>query len=321
MKRTQRLLAGLAALLLAGCSSPAPDALGTLEWDRITLPAPAAERIVAVDVREGQQVAAGTRLLQLELDRTRAQLQALQAQQQQSREALRELQAGPRREQIAQARAQLEAAQAQARDASAYYARVRPLGQRQLVAASDVDRARASAGDAQAQVRAARQALLELERGNRSEDVAQGEAALQASAAQVAEQTVTLAKLDLVAPRAGRVDSLPYKLGDQAPVGNALAIMLVGDAPYARLYLPEPLRARVKVGDAVTLTVAGRAQALSGRVRKVVSEPAFTPYYALTGSDATRLVYLTEVALGRDAAQLSAGVPVQATFPGLHGDD
>ena len=41
------------------------------------------------------------------------------------------------------------------------------------------------------------------------------------------------------------------------------------------------------------------------------SEPAFTPYYALTGKDAARLSYLAEVSLDRDAADLPAGVPVR----------
>lgn len=103
-----------AMLVLAACRADAPQALGTLEWDRVTLPAPVAEKIVRVDVREGQQVAAGALLLQLELTCTQSQLAAAQAQATQRREALAELRAGPRSEAIAQARASLAAAQAQA---------------------------------------------------------------------------------------------------------------------------------------------------------------------------------------------------------------
>src|SRR5690606_30541395 len=165
----------LGALLLAGCRDHAPQALGTLEYDRVTLPAPVAERIVSIDVREGQRVEAGATLLTLETTRTEAQAQAAQAQAQRQREALAELEAGPRDEDIAQARASLAAAQAQARDASAYYARLQPLGKRQLVAAAEVDRARAAAGNAQAQVRAAQAALDELLHGTREEQLAQGE--------------------------------------------------------------------------------------------------------------------------------------------------
>ena len=103
----------LAVLVLAGCAKNPPQALGTLEYDRVALPAPAAERIVAIDVREGQQVAAGAKLLTLERTRTQAQTRAAQAEAQRQRDVLAELEAGTRSEEIAQARANLAAVQAQ----------------------------------------------------------------------------------------------------------------------------------------------------------------------------------------------------------------
>lgn len=307
---------GISILLvaLAGCSPGAPQALGTLEYDRITLPAPAAERIVAIDVREGEQVAAGARLLTLERTRTAAQTRATRAEAQRQREALSELEAGARSEDIAQARANLSAAQAQASDARAYHARLQPLGRRQLVAAADVDRARAAAGNAAAQVRAAEAVLDALLNGARRERIAQGESAVRVAEAQAVAQQATLDKLVVIAPRAGRIDSLPYETGDQAPVGAPLAILLVGDRPYARIYVPEPVRANVKVGDACRVLVDGRAGALRGKVRMIRSEPSFTPYYALIGNDAARLSYLAEVELGDEARDLPAGLPVRVEF-------
>lgn len=313
-RTTRFALAAFCALALPACKDSAPQVLGTLEWDRITLPAPVAERIVRIDVREGQQVAAGASLLQLEPVRTQSQLAALQARAQQSREALSELEAGPRSEDIARARANVAAAQAQAVDARAYYNRLQPLGRQKLVAAADVDRARAAAGNAEAQVRAAQAALLELQRGTRGEQVAQGRSALAAAEAQATTQAVSLEKLTVIAPRSGRIDSLPYKLGDQAPVGSPLAILLVGDAPYARVYVPEPMRANVGVGQAARVFVDGRETAFDGRVRMIRSEPSFTPYYALSGRDAERLSYLAEIALDKAVADLPAGLPVRVEF-------
>ena len=309
----------LLALLLAGCSRQPPQALGTLEWDRVTVPAPASERIVRIDVREGQQVAVGAPLMQLESAHAQSQLAALQAQAAQRDAALSELRHGPRAEGIAQARAVLAAAQAQAREARAYHARLQPLAPRQLVAAAELDRARAAAQSAQAQVRQAEAALAELLNGSRSEQVAQGEAAMASAEASATAQTVLLEKLALVAPRAGRVDSLPYKLGDQPAAGAPLAVLLVGDAPYARVYLPQALRNRVQVGDSLRVQVQGQptGQVFTGRVRMIRSEPVFTPYYALTGRDAARLSYLAEVALEAEAAGLPAGLPVRVEFDGV----
>ncbi len=314
MQCERLVLASLLLMVLAACRPEPPQALGTLEWDRITLPATASERIARIDVREGQQVAAGAPLMRLEAERTRSQLQAARAQARQSRDVLAELQAGPRSEAIAQARASLAAARAQADDMRAYYQRLQPLGRQQLVAASEVDRARAAADNAAAQVRAAQAALLELQNGTRPEQLAQGQAAAEAAEAQAAVQQVTLDKLELAAPRAGRIDSLPYKLGDQPPLGAPLVIMLTGDTPYARIYVPEPQRTHVQVGDTVRVHVDGQDRIYSGRVRMIRSEPNFTPYYALTGKDAARLSYLAEVSLGREAAGLPAGVPVRVEF-------
>jgi HlyD family secretion protein len=45
-----RMLLRVAWLRCSLAADDTPQALGTLEYDRITLPAPAAERIVAIDV-------------------------------------------------------------------------------------------------------------------------------------------------------------------------------------------------------------------------------------------------------------------------------
>jgi HlyD family secretion protein len=183
MKRFRNPLAPAIGLLLAACSHEAPRALGTLEWDRITLPSPAAERIVDIEVREGQRVRGGEVLMQLEVTRTQSQLLAAQAQARQGSAALAELKAGPRREDIAQSRAAVVAAQAQAIEARANYNRVQSVAAQKLVSAAEVDRARAAMDSAEAQLRVAQQALLERERGTRAEQIAQGEAAAQAARA------------------------------------------------------------------------------------------------------------------------------------------
>lgn len=306
----------IAALVLTACAKQAPQALGTLEYDRITLPAAVSERIVAIDVHEGQRVSSGQSLLQLEPAQTQAGLAVTEAQAQQQQEALTELLNGPRAEDIARVRASLDAVQAQARESRAYFQRLLALKKNNYVAAADVDRARAAAGSADGQVAQARAALDEVLHGNRPEQIAQGRAKLAAAQAQVGANRVLLGKLHVFAPRAAVVDSLPYRLGDQAPVGAPLAILLVGDAPYARIYVPEPLRANVHVGDTLTVFVAGRSQPYVGKVRMLRSEPVFSPYYALIGEDAARLSYLAEVSLGSDAAQLPAGLPVRVEFAG-----
>ena len=301
-------------LLLGGCEDRREAALGTLEWDRIALPSPAAEKIVTVQVREGQRVTSGQVLLELDPARTRAQLQAAEAAVARQQAQLDELNAGPRIEEIERAKANLAAARAEAVDRQADYKRLQDLGTRNFVSKSDIDGARAAAESAQAQVRAAREQLLELQRGYRVEDIEQGRASLGQALSDAAAQRVLLEKLVVRAPRSGLVDSIPFKLGDQAPVGASLVVMLVGDTPYARVYVPQPMRSGVRTNQLADIYLDGSDRAYRGHVRMIRNTPSFTPYYALTGDDVARLSYVAEIQLQQSAADLPAGLPLRAEF-------
>ncbi|MCA0395670.1 MAG: hemolysin secretion protein D, partial [Proteobacteria bacterium] len=86
--------------------------------------------------------------------------------------------------------------------------------------------------------------------------------------------------------------------------------------PYARVYVPEPVRVDVRVGTRARVTVDGRDGAFAGTVRMVRADPTFTPYYALTGDDASRLSWLAEIELdaGEGTRDLPAGLPVRVAF-------
>ena len=125
---------------------------------------------------------------------------------------------------------------------------------------------------------------------------------------------LTRARLTIRAPRAGRVDALPFKLGDRPPQGASVVSFLVGDAPYARVFVPETQRATTQQGAKFLVRVDGVAQPFTAHLERIRSEAAFTPYYALSGDDASRLTYRAELVLEGDAARkLPAGVPCQAT--------
>ena len=314
-RKTMKIAVLVAIVLMAGCKPQAPQVLGTLEWDRITLPAPVSERIADVPAREGQMVAANDTVLTLESVRTRARLDEAKADVQRLQKALDELRVGPRQEDIDQARAKLAGAQSVATNAHRAFERAQAEFVKQVIAHSDLDSAKAQAGSADADVDAAQAALATLLHGTRPQDIAQAEASVASAQAQVDSITVDLQRVRISAPRGGRIDSIPYKLGDQPPIGAPLAIELIGDAPYARVYVPEPMRAGIHVGESARVYVGDGKQSVTGRVRLLRSEPTFTPYYALNGDDVSRM-YCTspEIELGKDAADLPPGLPVRVEF-------
>ena len=306
----------LAAGLLAACQRNDPfDVVGTLEWDRIELTADTAEPIVAIEVREGEAVVAGQTLLQLDARRVQSRLDESRALLAQHAARLAELQRGPRVERLTQARAKLAGAEGTLDAASHELKRVRPLVKQELLTLQDLDNAQSAYDMARAARDAAQAALTELEHGTTREELDQAVAARAAAAAAVRGLEVSLEQLTVRAPVPGVVDDLPLEPGERPAQGAVVAVLLAGEAPHARVYLPEPLRTRVSVGDPASVYVDGIEQPFSGRVRRVSADPAFTPYYSLTERDRSRLSYLTEVELVDEAARkLPAGVPLRAAF-------
>ena len=306
-----------AASTLCGCAhdnGPQP-LLGTLEWDRIAVPAEVSEPITQILVNEGDQVAADQPLLVLDPRRIQAQFDAAQANAQRLNAALDELRHGARSETIDASRAALARAQTTAANAKIASDRAAEIRRKGLNSQADLDNAATALNQSNADANAARANLDQLLHGTRSEDLAQGEAALAQAQAAVAQLQVTLSHLSVHAPRAGRVDALPYKLGDRPPAGAGVVSLLVGDAPYARVYVPEAQRVSLQQGARFTIHVDGAAQTFSATLARIRSEASFTPYFALSGGDASRLTYRAELVLDGDAARkLPAGLPCQATL-------
>jgi HlyD family secretion protein len=308
----------VAGLGVAACErSPHDTMLGTLERDRLELIAEAQEQIVALHVTEGDEVAAGTPLVELDRSAIDARLEQARAQASEAAARLTELENGARVEEIAAARADVAAAQARVVVAVNEYERERNLVERGLESRSVLDRHVAARDGAIADQRAAAARLEELTTGTRAEQIEQARETLSAREATVRQLEIDAARLSVRAPRPGSVDALPYELGERPKPGTTLVVLLADEAPYARVYVPEPLRAQVGVGSALTVRVDGVDRDFAGRVRFISAEAAFTPYYSLTQKDRSRLSYLAEVTLTDDAARdLPTGIPVELRLPG-----
>ncbi len=93
--------------------------------------------------------------------------------------------------------------------------------------------------------------------------------------------------------------------------GSPVAVLLADGPLLVRAYVPEPYRARLSAGDAVTVRIDGAGGPFEGRLRWISSDAAFTPYYALNQSERSRLMYLAEVELPPEAGGIAVGVPAQ----------
>jgi HlyD family secretion protein len=303
-----------AALVLTGCSRGNGDAplVGTLERDRIEIVAEESEPIVSLDVREGDRVTLGQVLMKQDVGIATARFAQSDAQVEEAKHRLEELQKGARRETIAEARARLEAARSTAERDIRELARDEELVKQRLISQSELDRSRAARDSSAASARQAEAALAELLNGTRVEQVNQAKAALNAAESSRRQLEITDARLVVRATRAGVIDALPYKAGERPPKGTTVAVLLADTPAFARVYVPEPMRASIAPRSKALIYVDGIEGPLEGFVRWVASDAAFTPYFALTQRDRSRLAFLAEVEVtDARSRNLPAGVPVE----------
>lgn len=307
-------------LLVSGCDRDDLDyAVGTIERYRIDVAADSAEPVLTLHVLEGDRVEAGMLLMVQDPGKLDVALTRARAEEALSRARLQEAEAGPRAQALEMARAQLASAEAVLTTAQHELARQRSLIERRYASESTVNLLQGEVDAAAARVEEARAHLDELKEGTRSEQIDQARAAFAASRALVADLEIDLERTRIRSPVDGVVEALPFREGERPARGQTVVSLLSNERTFARVHIPEPLRTRIQVGDDALIRLDGHDQSFAGRVRWISSEAAFTPYYALTQHDRSRLAYLAEIDLDEGEA-LPSGVPVEVRFPSLTED-
>lgn len=315
---TRSLLAAIFVLVLSVSACESGDeqnrVVGELASDRIELSAEVSEPITEILVAEGTTVADGQLLVKQDARRASAQFAEADAGLAQAQARLDELLRGPRGEQIKAARANVEGAERELVFRTSDLERTKQVHEKNLASAELLDRATAAFDAARASLKLRRAQLEELLAGTTVEELAQAEqAVLQAEARRTAAR-VDLERHELRAPVAGIADSRLFEVGERPGISQPVIVMLSGEQPHARVYVPENLRAQVRAGTTARIYVDGLDVAVGGRVRWVASEAAFTPYFALTERDRGRLSYLAKVDITDDIDRLPDGVPVEVEF-------
>ena len=310
-----RVTAALAAcaLMFAACGDAEEDnvIVGELTSDRIELTAEAAEPITEILVAEGESVTAGQLLMRQDASRANARLAEAEAAVEQAQARLDELVRGPRSELISAARATVAGAEDELAFRQSDYTRVQEVHARKLASPELLDQAKAALDAAEASLEFSRAQLQERLSGTTVEELAQAEAAVKQAAARRDQLAVDVSRHEIRAPVEGIVDSRLFELGEKPTPGQVLMIVLPGTQAYARVYVPERMRARVAPGVEASVRIDGFEQTVGGRVRWVSSEAAFTPYYALTERDRGHLTYLAKVDITDARDRLPDGLPVE----------
>lgn len=306
---------------------------GVVEGTTVRLSSRVGGRIDKIFVKEGQPVAEGDLVLQLDCVEPTAALAQAEAQVEAARQqaAAADRAAAAAGSASGAAHAVADAAEAQSRavgaqgeaagrqatrldavmnDVSAAQRDQARTTAEGLAAQADAAKAQRRAGSAQAQA-AGQQAQAAL---------AQAAAAHQAVlAVEAALERARVAANDcsVRAPRAGLVQLLPYEAGELVGLGATLATIVDLSSVKAAFYLPNSDLAAARPGGAAQVHAdAWPDRVFTGTVDTVATEPEFTPRNIQTRTDRDRLVYRVEIGLPNPDGALRPGMPVEVTLLG-----
>jgi HlyD family secretion protein len=192
-------------------------------------------RLVRVMFDEGNHIAAGDIIAEIENDDLKAQLAEAEATAMARENELIRLKAGARPQEISAARAELREAEAQATMARANFERRTALGDKQIVSKEQVDQARADRDTAEARRDMLAQKLALVVAPPRLEDVAIAQANINAAKARFDEIRAQIEKTIVRSPIDGIVLKLYHRAGETVTNFPPSPIAAVGDTSRLRV--------------------------------------------------------------------------------------
>jgi HlyD family secretion protein len=289
----QRSVLTAVALVVAACS---PEQSGSLEGygeaDYVYIAAQDGGVVRILHVREGDHVAAGATLAEIDPGRLQYAYDAAHAAAESARSRVAD--DGALAEAVRQARANADLA---ARNLM----RTEALVANGTTPRSRLDEDRAALASAQAVLAGA---------------IAERDTALRNLGTAVADEALARRKLDdlkLMAPAAGSVERVYHRAGEVVAAGAPILALLPPGNMKVRFFVPEPMLASVRTGGSVAVTCDGCPPGLVGTISFVASEAQFTPPVIYSLEERAKLVFLAEARLDRPDA-VRPGLPVDVSL-------
>jgi HlyD family secretion protein len=288
---------------------------GNIELTEVQVSFKVPGRVVQRLVDEGAVVKRGQVVARLEDAELADDLKLAKADADAAAANLAELQAGSRREEIAEGEALLSRAEAESTRASTDYEREVALYAKEVIPKRELDAARATRDQAHANVRERREALALLRKGPRRERIDEARARLEAAQARVATANERFQYATLVAPISGVVLSKSVEPGEQVAAGTPVITLGDLDQCWLRGYIPETELGRVKLGQRARVTTDSHpGKVFDGRVTFISSEAEFTPKSVQTEKERVKLVYRIKITLQNPGMELKPGMPADAAI-------
>jgi HlyD family secretion protein len=293
-------------LLLTACDGRKENSSvsGTIETDEVRVASRYGGRVENIFAQEGDSLTNGQVIVQLKAAELHAQREQAAAQ-------LAELEAGPRKEDIATAKAEWESQKANLEYTRADAKRAEELFAAKTIAVAERDLTVSKAKSLEKTVAAAKSRYDLLLAGTRPEQIAQ-------AGAKLAEIDTQLREMQIVAPSNCVLEVLSVKVGDVLALNQEVATLLLPGHIWVRVFVPEPWLGHIKLGDAVNVRVDSfPGKDFAGTVEQIARAAEFTPRNVQTSGERVKQVFGIKVRLDNSENQLRAGMAADVSFSGM----
>jgi multidrug resistance efflux pump len=279
-----------------------PGVSGTIETDQVRVASRYGGRVEKILAEEGDVLTAGQVIIRLEAAELQARREAAAA-------MLAELEAGPRKEEIAAAKADWESLQAEYEFALADDRRTKELFDKNTISETERERAATRARGLEKSVAAAKARYDLLLAGTRPERLAQARA-------QLAEIDAQLREMKIGAPSEAVLEVLSVKVGDVLAPNQETATLVLPQHLWVRVYVPEIWLGQIKLGQSVEVRVDSFPdQIFSGKIEQINRSAEFTPRNVQTVEERIKQVFGVKVRLPNEQDRLRAGMSADVFFP------
>lgn len=127
---------------------------------------------------------------------------------------------------------------------------------------------------------------------------------------------VRLGWSDIKSPLEGTVLTRYHEPGEMVNPGTKLLTIADLKHPWAYVYVPQPMLAKLSIGMQVKgLVPEDNNRPVAGRIEHINNEAEFTPKNVQTRKERTRLVFGVKVAFANDDEYLKPGMTVEVSLP------
>jgi len=298
---------------LSGGTAAPVSVTGTIEATQVDVSVKITGRILERLVKEGDTVSRGQLLVRLDDSELGADVKRQEAALRSAQATLRDLQKGPRQQEIEDARAAVASAEATRSMTEREFQRNDQLFRQNLIAAQDVDRARQAYEVARAQERSAREKLALILEGSRPDQIDAARWQVTQAESALAQAQSRLREAQVISPIDGVVLRKNLEAGETANPGVPILTLVNPKDVWLRAYVPETEVGRLKIGDTATLRVdAFPNRVFSGRLIEIGSEAEYTPRNVQTKKERVNLVFRIKIQIDNPAGILKPGLPADA---------